>query len=227
MITEELIDELVQRFNGMNRTGDHGLLRFLNSAHEILMSVEAEQTMLFDTTTGNLPAINTTAGTFLYTMPDEVWRVSKVLVKINNQILPTSDYGLQRYTGTSYKNALVIGGQAYAKIPFIRSKDRLNDNQLATVMFTQDPTTQSDYYYRQSYRRPTQILSESIQHDCPAPFDYDFLLPATAKLVEGQLNGNYDEARRIVRMELKPAMWKELDAGDQGDLDCEPVDRGF
>jgi len=227
MVTEELIDELVQRHPGWNRTGDKGLLRFLNSAHEILMSVESEQTMLFDTATGKLPSINTTAGVFLYTMPTEVFRVAKVLVLLSNQNYPTPNYGLDSYLGTSYKNAISIGGQLYAKIPYIRSKDRLNDNTLATVMFTVDPTTQTDYYFRQSYRRPVQILSETIQHEIPAPFDYDFLLPATAKLIEGQTNGNYDEARRIVRMELKPAMWKELDSGDQGDLDMEPVDRGY
>jgi hypothetical protein len=227
MITEELIDELEQRFNGFNRTGDHGLLRFLNSAHEILMTVEAEQTLLLDTATGGLPAINTVAGTFLYIMPTEVHRVSKVLVKSGNPLSPVIDYGIRQYQAKSITNSISVGGQFYAKIPYIKTRDRLNDNQLASVMFTQDPTTQNDVYFRQSYRRPVQILSESIQHEVPAPFDYDFLLPAAAKLIEGQCNGNYDEARRIVRMELKPAMWKELDSGDQGDLDMEPVDRGF
>jgi hypothetical protein len=226
MLTEEIIDELEQRFNGWNRTGDHGLLRFLNSAHEILMSVEAEQTMLFDTATGKLPVISTLQGVHLYVMPPEVFRVSKVLVKVDHHVR-INDYHPQYHLAESRANTVSIGGRMYAKIPFIRTTDKKNLNTPATVMFTRDPTTQDNYYYRQSYRVPTQILSEGIQHDVPAPFDYDFLLPAAAKLIEGQQNGNYDEARRIVRMELKLAMWKELDAGDQGDLDIEPASRGF
>jgi hypothetical protein len=199
MITEELIDELVQRFQGWNRTGDHGLLRFLNSAHEILMSVDSEQTTIFDTATGALPILATTAGVFNYIMPDNVRRVAKVLFRLDNKFnFPQSNYGLDRYTGMSQKNGLSIGGQWYGKIPFVRTKDRTSATLPAEVMFTQDPDTQSTLYYLLSYRVPKQILSENIEHEVPTPYDYDFLLPAAAKLIEGQLNGNYDEARRIV-----------------------------
>lgn len=227
MITEEIIDELEQRFNGWNRTGDHGILRFLNSAHEILMTVEAEQTLLLDTTTGHLPLIPTVDGVYLYTMPLEVFRVSKVLVRSNNHNLRTYDYHFHDRLQASRVNSISIGGKLYSKVPFIKTRDKLNASTAATVMFTKNPKDSDDVFFRQSYKSPVQILSESIQHEVPSPFDYDFLLPAAAKLIEGQCNGNYDEARRIVRMELKPAMWKELDSGDQGDMDMDPVSRGF
>jgi hypothetical protein len=226
MITEELIDELEQRFNGWNRTGDHGILRFLNSAHEILMTVEAEQTLMLDTSTGELPLLMTVDSTYLYTMPIDVFRVSKILIKSDREI-QVSDYKFPNLLRNSRSNSISIGGVLYTKVPYVKTRDKLNSSTPATVMFTENPGDSTDIFYRQSYRSPTQILSESIQHDVPSPFDYDFLLPAAAKLIEGQCNGNYDEARRIVRMELKPAMWKELDSGDQGDLDMEPVDRGF
>jgi hypothetical protein len=78
-----------------------------------------------------------------------------------------------------------------------------------------------------TYKRPVQILSENIEVEVPSPWDYDLLLPAAAKLIEGVQSGNYDEARQFIRKELKPLLWKQLDSGDQGDIDIEPVDRGY
>jgi hypothetical protein len=231
-MTEELVDELVQRFNGWNRAGDHGVLRYLNAAHEILMSVDSQQTMVFDTATGKLPTLATTAGVFLYTFPDTIRRIDSVVIEMGQIGVEPFDYGMSTYTGSlagrsAYKNSLVIAGMQYTKVPYIRSKDRISSTVPASVVFSKDPTTKTDFYRYLAYRTPVQILSESIQVEIPAPLDFDILLPAAAKLIEGVQNGNYDEARRIIRMELRPLLWKELDAGDQGELDMEPVDRGF
>lgn len=227
MLTEELVDELVQRFNGMNRDGEHGVLRYLNQAHEILMTQEAEQNLVFDPSTGKLPPLNTVAGTFNYVMPDTVWRVSAVLVESSVYTYPASDYSMRHTPQTSYPNSVVIGGITYTRIPYCRSWDYVNANALAHVMFTLDPETKNDYYFRQSYRRPAQILSESIQVDIQPPWDFSTLLPAAAKLIEGVLNGDYVDARQYVETVLKTELWKQLDSGDQGYLDTEPVSRDF
>lgn len=227
MSTEALVDELVQRFNGWNRSGDHGVLRYLNTAHAILMSQEAQQNLIFDESTGRLPLLETTSGVFTYTMASTVWRVSGILIDNDRDIVQRSDYNFEPDLRTSQKNSIVIGGRYYTKIPFIRTWDYINSSTPAKVMFTADPETKSDYYYVRSYKRPTEITSELIQPDIATPWDFDILLPAAAKLIEGVQNGNYDEARRIVRRELAPLLWDELDSGDQGYLDTEPVDRGF
>ena len=227
MLTEELIDELVQRFNGFNRTGDHGLLRYLNAAHMILMSIESEQTLIYDDTTGHLPLLQTYDTVHKYVMASNVWRVSGILVDARRDMWPAQDYGLVRNLRSSRQNSVMIGGRYYAKIPYVRTHDFVNSNQLCRIVFTVNPKDSIDLYYLQSYKRPTDIISESIQVDIPAPLDFDILIPATAKLIDGVLNGNYDDARRMVRQELKPLLWKEMDSGDQGCYDAEPVDRGF
>ena len=224
MITEELIDELVQRFNGWNRSGEHGVLRYISAAHEILMTAEAEQNLIFNETTGVLPSLNTVAGTFRYILTNDVWRVASILIKITDAPVAT-DYGA--LTRSSYKNSRMIGGILYAKVPYVRQWDYINSVKLARLMFTQDPGTHNDYYFRESYKRPTEILSESIQVDIPSPLDFDILIPAAAKLIEGVQSGNYDQARQYVKLQLKPELWKQLNSGVQGELDMEPVDRGF
>jgi hypothetical protein len=128
---------------------------------------------------------------------------------------------------TTFKNSVVIGGVTYVRIPNVRTKDFVNTSLPARVLFTRDPETQSDYYYRQSYRRPTQILSEDIQSDIPPPYDDDTLIPATALLIEGVQNGNYTDAREYIRNVLKKNLWKQIDGGDQGYQDIEPVSREF
>lgn len=232
MTTEELVDELVQRFNGWNRDGDHGVLRYLNSAHEILMSQGLQQNTIFDLSTGKLPYLQTTQGVYTYIMPDNVWRVKNILIYVDRLRgypgTPWNNYQTGLLTARlNYRDGLIIGGIQYSKVPFIRTTDRNGPNNLARVMFTQDPETKTDLYQVLSYRVPIQILSESIQPDIPTPWDYELLLAATAKLIEGVQNGNYDEARRFVRLEMRPLLAKELGDGDQGDLDMEPCDRGF
>jgi hypothetical protein len=230
--TEDLIDELVQMHNGWNRDGVHGCLRYLNEAHNILMSAESQQTTIFDTATGKLPPLNTTSGTFFYTMLDDVWRVSAILIQINPlygyPFAPQFDYGMNRLAGrSSPENSLVIGGIQYSKVPFIRTRDRINSTTPATIMWTKDPETKTDFYYRLSYRTPVQILSESIQPEIPSPLDVQVLLPTASKLIEGAQKFNIFDAYLYIEKELKPKLWKELDAGDQGDLDMESVSRGF
>jgi hypothetical protein len=234
MTTADLIDELVARFQGWNRDGEHGVLHYLNSAHAQLMAMEAEQNLIVDPLTGGLPVLNTTAGTFQYTMPTNVWRVTGILIQLDNNVVPSlNDYGyysermMQRPLRTTMKNARSIGGRFYAKYAYARCKDYVNPSLLATVVFTRDPETKANFYYRQSFRRPTDILSETIQPDIAPPYDFQILLPATAKLIEGVQSGNYMEAYEYVRATFKPALWKELNAGDQGEYDAEPVDRSF
>jgi hypothetical protein len=228
MITEELIDELVERFHGWVRNGEHGILRYLNSAHEILMTAEAEQTIIFNETIGELPLLVTTTLIRRYEFPNNVWRVGGILVKVDNTLRGT-DY--EEIIRISYKNCVMIGGIQYAKVPYVKQWDykmlTANTEQPARIMFTQDPGSTTDYYYRLSYRRPTQILSEAIQPDIAQPQDINYLIPATAKLMEGAQNGNYDEARQFILSDLKPKLWRELNSGVQGEQDNEAVDRGF
>lgn len=230
MLTSDAVDELVQRFHGWNRQGEHGVLRYYNSAHSLLMAMECEQNVIFDDTTGLLPAVNTTAGTFAYLMPSNVWKIDAVLIPLDDgQVHLMTDYGQAntRMLRTSYQNAVSIGGRLYARWPYARSQPYANASTLAKILFTKDPETTIDYYFRKSYKRPTEILSETIQGDIPEPLDTEFLLPATAKLIEGVQSGNYLEAYQWVSGEFKKEFWKRRNSGDQGYLDAEPVDRGF
>jgi len=209
---------------------DHGVLRYINTANAILMAMECERNLLLGDD-GLLPAVNTTAGTYTYTMPSNVWRVSEICILIDNYTLNNiSDYGQEfvRPTRSTFPNTVSIGGRLYGCYPYARTiRDYLSSSSLAQIRFTRDSDTTTDYFRRRSYKRPTDITSTGIQSDFAPPLDMEILLPAAAKLIEGVQSGNYMEAYAYVSGEFKRDFWKQQNSGEPGAYDFEPVDRGF
>lgn len=228
MKTQEIVDHLIRLHNGWSRTGDNGVLRYLNMANSLLVSVDAEQNVVFDSSTDELPTIDTVSGTLLYTMPGTVRRVAAVLIKqeeYSSGIGFSRDY--DRKIRTSYPNSYVFGGVEYIKVPYIKTRDRTNSTTLSRIRFTANPGTTTGYYYYQAYKVPTDVLSESIQHDVPEPYDIQFLLPAATALIAGVQNYTLHEAIEYVTKVISAGYAQVASSGDQGYLDCEPVSRDF
>lgn len=222
MITQDLCEELVSRYNGWNLDGEHGVLRYLNKAHLSLMTQECEQLLVLDEATGVLPLLTTTAGEPAYNAADSIWRIAEVLIATDDNY--QVDYDSPRM---SQRNEVVVAGMRYYPFPFVRqTRDRKDSSNPARIIFSQDPGDTTDRFYLRQYRRPTDILSLSIQHDVPPPYDYDILLPATGKLIEAVQSGNYAEAHQALKV-FKSEMAEALNGGIQGSYDCEPVRREF
>lgn len=221
MITSELVDELVALHNGWNRDGDHGVLRYLNMANSLLVSVDAEQNIVYDD--GELPSIDTTTGIRIYELPTTIRRVSSVVVKVDD-LQYNNDYGKQ--PRTSFPNSIIVGGVQYSRIPYVRSFDKVGVTP-ARVQFALDPGTTTDYFRRISYKTPTNILSESIQHDVAEPYDTMYLLTAATMIIDAVENNTMFEAMNYIKTNIVASYAKTLGDGDQGAWDTEPVDRGF
>jgi hypothetical protein len=223
MSTQENCEELVTRFNGWNLDGDHGVLKYYNQAHNILMSQECSQNLVLDESTGNIPILTTVAGYFAYNAAADVWRVTDVLVSADDKYLVDYESEIRK----KRRNEVVIAGMRFWPFPFVRQKqDWRGNNSPARIVFSQDPGDTTDRFYLQQYRRPTDILSLTIEGDIAPPYDVEILIPATAKLIEGVLSGNYIEAQQVLR-QFKMEMARILESGVQGDYDDEPVRRDF
>lgn len=225
MDTEQLVDELIALNAGWNRDGDHGVLKYLNQAHRILMSAEAELTLITDETTGKLPTFDTTAETYVYTMPSNVRRVAAVYILSSSSPISNKDYG--RQLPYSDQNTRIINGERYTRIWCAKGTTRINSSTLSKVTFSRDPGSTTGYYYYEAYKVPTDISSENIAVDVPEPYDFHYLVPAASKLIEAMQNYTLAEVVSYIQTVMRPAMWKEINAGDQGSWDSEPVDRGF
>jgi hypothetical protein len=228
LTTQQIVDYLIRLHNGWARTGDNGVLRYLNMANAMLVSTDAEQNIVYDSDTDELPSVNTTNEVLLYTLPSTIRRIVAVLIKAEEYTYNpgvASDYG--RKVRTSSPNLYVFGGVSYIRIPFVKTRDRTNKNTLAQIRFTVNPGTKDGYYYYASYKTPTDIISETIQHDIPEPYDIQFLLPAASLLIAGVQNYTFLEAVEQIRLSTIKEYANVIGQGDQGYLDSEPVDRGF
>jgi len=220
MTTSELLDILEEQFPGWNRDGVRGLLRYVDIAQKALCMVAAEQLLIFDETTGKLPLLTTVSGTFAYYVDPAVSFVDGVLFENEAQSF-LSDYGREIVV----PEYLSIAGIQYIRIPFVRTWPA-TDSANAKILFTKNPGDTTDRYFLRTYRRPATLDSDSIPLLIPPPYDELYLLPATAKLVEGANHGNYIEARTAIIREFKPLMWQAFNEGEQGQ-DFEPESRGF
>jgi len=239
--TAELLVILQEQFKGWNINGPRGLLHYLDTAHRILCQTESANRVVFDSSTGLLPYLVTTAGTFTYNLPSDCWKLGDVLVEIgvNGSLFDNLSYyrygtggvgGTALMTGfrissTRKLEHVTISGIGYIRVPHIRSFPA-GESTLAKLIFTDDPGTTTTCYNIRYYKKCAELVSDSIPLEIEPPNDELYLLPATCKLIEGVQHGNYLEARTEILKNIKPLYWKECNSGEQG-FDYDAEDRGF
>jgi hypothetical protein len=231
--TSELIDRIVEQCTGWNRDGYRGVLQYLDIAQKMLFMSESEQNVVIDPLTGNLPPLNTTKGVFAYDLPADCWKLGHIGIEVKiasiiSGTLLTTITGLDYGTRRQVTNPLTYfhwAGFKYVRVPYVRSWPA-GDSTLARLVFTADPGDATDYYRSLYWRKPANLISDSIPLEIEPPWDDAYLLPATVALIHGVENGNYAEARALVLNELRPTYWKQKNSGEQG-FSYEPVERGF
>lgn len=221
--TQELVTLLQKQFKGWNRDGDRGILPYLNIAQRILCSVEADQLLIIDESTGKLPTITTTSGVYSYNLPATVNFVSQILIESSNYL--SYDYGNSSRRQQRPVESYNISGISYYVYPNIRSYPA-NETSQAKVVFVSDPGTTEDFYRYMGYILPNDLVSESIAISIPPPYDYTILLPAAAKLLEGVQHGNYIDAIAYITKEFLPEMHKVFNRGAFG-VCYDAEDHGF
>jgi hypothetical protein len=226
--TDELLTILEEQCKWWNRNGTRGLLYQLDTAQKLLMCAPHNQNVYC--TGGVLPALATTTGTFDYNLPSNCYLLKYVLIRVNTigstgvTSIAGMDYGWNRVNSMP-PEYISFGGVEYVHIPYIRSWQS-GDTATARLMFTVDPGTTTDYYRLMYYKKPADLTSDSIPIEIPPPWDMTYLLPAVIKLIEGVDHGNVIESRASIIRDLQPALWRELDKGEQGE-EIFPVSRGF
>ena len=227
--TAELITILQEQFKGWNANGPRGVLHYLDVAHRAFRQLESEQTVYFDETNGKLPYLDTTAGTYAYSLPSNCWKLAGVYVEagVTGSILDNlslADYGL-RTSNTHKIEEVVLSGITYVRIHNVRSWPS-TEAAVARMAFSDDPGTTTDVYNIKYYKKPVELYSDSIQLEVEPPYDELYLLPAVCELIEGIQHGNYAEARANLLGVWRPKYWKEINSGEQG-FDFEAEDRGY
>ena len=139
--TSQMIDWVAMNANGWDRSGVRGILPILNEVHRILFQNEIEQTMKFDASEGNFPSIPTIAGVFEYELPEEVWRVSELLLEYPifedyGFINLFDDYGYLRHLRRLEEKVYFY--KRYARLPNVSTIDATRTSP-AKLRFHDDP----------------------------------------------------------------------------------------
>jgi len=229
MNADEMLNMLEVQCDGVPRDGPNGLLFFLRIVNDIFGKTASEQHVIFDESTGRLPVLNTTAGTFRYSAPANMWRVAGILVEADvtyGTNVVHQDYGVYTTRTASLKrDIIVIANIEYVRVPYIRSYDA-QDNRGAYIIFTEDPGTVNDIYRWYGYRLPTPILSDTIQLcESSDAFAWGYLFPAVTMMVQAFKNGNFLDAHAGIEA-LAKKYSLEINQGEQGE-DSDAIDHGF
>jgi hypothetical protein len=206
--TSELLNWVELECHGWTREGIRGTRALLNEAHKLLKMRQSEQNVVYDSATGDLPYLTTTAGIFRYSLGATIWLPQEILVDDPASL----DFTLGWITET-VKHA----GKTYYRLRNIRSAP-WSQSANAWVQFTGcDPGTTIAVYRTRCYGKPAEITSDSVQHDMPGDTDVKFLLPATVMLCQALSNHEkFLDARRYIIEVLAPQCWAEENAGEQG-----------
>ena len=230
MNSEEFFQMLEIQADGMQRDGPNGLFFFTDIAQQALKRTAGEQNIPFNPATGRLYVLNTTQGVFEYEAPDDAWRIGGIVAEANVsapliQNLYYEDYGYNvSRDGVDEIQRVYIAGVQYFKIQQVRSYDA-TESQNARIIFTEDPQTTEDIYRWWYYTKEVRMYSTSIELTIQPPYDYLYLFPAVAALIQGYKDGDYVGALGKIE-QLKQLYTKELNRGEQG-LSLEAKSRGF
>jgi len=208
--TSQLLTWIELECHGWQREGPRGSRALLNEAHRILLVDETDENIVYSN--GNLPYFVTQDSVFDYNCPADCWRTKAIVVDEPRNL----GYSIQDDEDLAYEE-MRIGPLQYYRLLNIRS-EAATPSAVATVSFigiNPGATTQT---FRHAYwRLPRQILSDAIQHQMPGTTDVEYLMPATMKLIDAiNDHAKMEEARRYIRMELKPQIRQEKSMGEQG-----------
>jgi hypothetical protein len=233
MNTNEFCALVESAVDGINRDGSPVSIIFLTDiVQNFLLSVEAEQNVIFTGATGRLPLITTQQGVFDYEAPADCWRIAGVLVEsdqpgsILENLFENYDYGWYSHTraGLNRLEVIKIAGINYYRFPYVRTYDAA-DGVRARYVFTEDAGNSTNIYRLWYYPQPTRLLSDTQALQIRDPYILQFLFPSVVALYRSMQDGDIEVAiQKLVG--YKNGYQKELNKGAQG-IDYMSPDRGF
>lgn len=228
--TEEVLTILEDMFKNSPRDGVRGLRTYLDIVQRMLYQIEADQLIIYDSTTGRIPLFTTIEGTFDYTLPNNINFIGNILVEKDTwhnlpMNLGTQDYGRSLRKHQTANQYIILSGIEHLRIPYCRTYP-YNESSSARVLFTEDPGNTTNVYRYLGYELPTPILSDNIQMSIHPPYDIEILLPATKDYIEAIAHGNLVDFHIKLNQVYKPQMIQAFNMGEQG-VDYSSEDRGF
>jgi hypothetical protein len=212
MLTSQIVARL-QRLNPDYSSAT--LVEMLDSLSKLLLRVENDDNLYYDTTTGDFPYLSTTQGTYQYSSIPNVFKIRDIVVNlavyngygisypVNDAFANNPYYGRNPGTNYGYDVAQIkINNRLYLPVPCVKTE--AYQGETPSVMFRFDPMTQATMYQIMGYKDCTTISSANVQLQIPVRYHETVVIPAMQALIDGESNGRYLEMIQYIEKELKP-----------------------
>jgi len=189
------------------------ILAYFDMIQEFVYSKDCDQ-MLYFTTTGKPPYLQTTAGNKEYSFPNgtytglEVRRTSRILVESETN---ASGWG---YGALPYQNYEIysVRGREYYSIPFSQTERTEADEN--RIWFDVELGTTTDTYYHLFWKAPPKIRTVNSELLIPSKH----CLTLQAMVIELMKNEDYgkEDSFEYIMKKLAKYIWADMDKAYQG-----------
>jgi hypothetical protein len=198
MTVQEICNLLILQNPDWNTTR---VLSLLNQFVQMVLKGDQTENLVFDASTGKLPFLTTTKGTYLYSLSSTYYKCKYILVDVTKW---TSAYEYPNNpafgrNNTEYAfntNEIILGGYKYRQVPVVITP--AFGSGVATVLFQFDPNTTTDLYHIYGYQAGNQITSLSSTLQIEEKFHMD-VVAACQCLIDGLDNGNMQDIIPVIQ----------------------------
>jgi hypothetical protein len=195
MIASSLVTEIEQMNEGWSRP------RILSEINNLVQSVtqrETDSNVYVDPSTGDMPFLATTAGTFTYTVTIPgvtFWKLEDIVTLHQNYAGHWSSshentlwQDTQIHDHHRSLNEITFGEKTYHIVPTVKTQPI--GAAPASVTFRNDPGTQTSLYRIMAFQTPALTLSESSQIPIQERLRYE-TIAIICMIIDAKDNGRY------------------------------------
>lgn len=213
------VSQIISLLNRQNPDWDtQPLIDLLNSFVQMALKVDTQENVVYDSNTGDLPYLATTAGLFLYTMPPNYYKIWDIVTCSTSQYPNNAYYAHQEQNGfVTPKKPITLANKSYLPVPTVKTQ-AYGALGVATVMFRFDPKTSINTYQIYGCASSGDILTITSVLSIPDKLHLGVVIPAMQLMIDGLDNGRYVENLQVINDTLLPKIWQEMNYNTMDDF---------
>jgi hypothetical protein len=202
------------------------LLDVLNSFVEMALKIDTAENLVYDPTTGRLPYLATTQGTFLYSLPSQYYKCKYILTHKDYGFGPygypnNPAFGKHHDHYTFNTQDILLGGHRYRQVPVVFTPS-FGTNP-ATVLFSFDPLNTTDVFHIYAHQAGNSITSMNSVLQIESKFHLSVVIPACQMIIDGLDNGNFQDIMPIIETQFCSKIWTQKYYNSQPDSTVEAL----
>lgn len=184
---------------------DQQLIDLLNMFCEMCLKGDQTENLYFDPSTGQLPILSTTQGTYLYTLSSTYYKCRYILVKEDSWDDRYDYPNNPSFAGSTSRYIfdtapVIIGTYRYRQVPVILTPSY--GSNPATALFQFNPQTTTNKYFIYAYVGTTAITVLTSTIPIEERFHLAVVVPAMQMLIDGLDHGDFANIMPVVETQF-------------------------